>query len=165
MKEGDDLSITCLPSTATVGLEWEIPITASITGAAVEYDEPLRHTVTIRNADINHEGHYICRVAGDVLGENSSATAFVKVRGSKKFMNYSKRRNLILTFLSVECLEDFTGGLFWEVAFEGDTIAKPCTAIDNSFRYVKSPLPTLSQGIDNDVGYFILQNVQNTFTY
>ena len=84
VKEGDDLSITCVPSTSTVGLEWEIP-----TGAVVEYDGPLRHTVTIRNANINHEGHYICQVVGDVLGEISSATAFVKVRESKKFMNQS----------------------------------------------------------------------------
>ena len=91
VKEGDDLSITCVPSTATVGLEWEIPITASTTGAVVEYDEPLRHTVTIRNANIHHEGHYICRVAGDVLGEISSATAFVKVRESKNFNHQFSR--------------------------------------------------------------------------
>ena len=87
MKEGDDLGITCKPSTATVALEWEIPITASTNGAVVEYDEPLRHTVTIHNANIGHEGQYICRVAGDVLGEVSSDTAFVKVRESKKYMN------------------------------------------------------------------------------
>jgi hypothetical protein len=111
VKEGDDLSITCVPSTSTVGLEWEIP-----TGAVVEYDGPLRHTVTIRNANINHEGHYICRVAGDILGEISSATAFVKVRE--------------------KCLGDFAGGLFWEVAFDGDTVTRPCKAIDDSFSLV-----------------------------
>ena len=80
VKEGDDLSITCTPSTSTVGLEWKTPL-----GAVVEYDEPLRHTVTIRNANINYEGQYICRVAGDVLGEIANDTAYVKVRESKKF--------------------------------------------------------------------------------
>ena len=88
VKEGDDLSITCKPSTTTVAVEWEIPITAFTNGAVVEYDEPLRHTVTIRNANIGHEGQYICRVAGDVLGEVSSDTTFVKVRESKKYMNH-----------------------------------------------------------------------------
>ena len=80
VKEGDDLSITCVPSTSTVGLDWETP-----PGVVVEYDEPLRHTVTIRNANINYEGYYICRVAGDVLGEIANDTAYVKVRESKKF--------------------------------------------------------------------------------
>ena len=85
VKEGDDLTITCVPSTSTVGLEWEIP-----PGAVVEFDEPLRHTVTIRNANIAHEGRYICQVAGDVLGVISNDTAFVKVRESKKFTIQSK---------------------------------------------------------------------------
>ena len=38
--------------------------------------------------------------------------------------------------LSIECLEDFTGGLFWEVAFDGDEVSKPCRAIDERFRYL-----------------------------
>ena len=36
----------------------------------------------------------------------------------------------------LECFEDFSGGLFWEIAFDEDTIAKPCQDIDNSFRFV-----------------------------
>ena len=35
-----------------------------------------------------------------------------------------------------ECLEDIAGGVFWEVAFDGDTVAKPCRTVDERFRYV-----------------------------
>ena len=98
MKEGDDISIKCVPSTSTVGLEWEIPTTASNTGSVVEYDEPLRHTITIQNANKSHEGHYTCRVVGDVLEEISSDTAFVKVRESKKLPNING------SFLLLSCI-------------------------------------------------------------
>ena len=83
VNEGNDLSIMCVPSTSPVGLDWEIPITTATTGSVVEYDEPFRQTITIRNANKNHEGRYICQVAGDVLGEISSDVVFVKVRESK----------------------------------------------------------------------------------
>lgn len=83
VKEGDDISITCLPSSSEVGLEWEIPLSASSDGTLVKYEGPLRHTLTIQNANINHEGNYTCRVVGDEDGVISPLTAFVKVRESK----------------------------------------------------------------------------------
>ena len=42
--------------------------------------------------------------------------------------------------MSTECLEDFSGGVFWDVAFDGDTVAKPCRAVDERFRYVRQNL-------------------------
>ena len=39
-----------------------------------------------------------------------------------------------MLFCFSECLEEFSGGLFWEVAFDGDTVARPCRDIDDRFR-------------------------------
>ena len=83
MKEGDDVSITCLPSSLTVALEWNIPITAVHGGAIVEYDGPLQHEVRIRNAQKNHEGNYTCSVVGDSNGVIPTSTTFIRVRESK----------------------------------------------------------------------------------
>ena len=83
MKEGDDISITCSPSLPSVAVVWDIPIAASNDDSVIEYAEPLRHRVTIRNANINHEGNYTCRVMGDTNEVVSSSTAFVKVLESK----------------------------------------------------------------------------------
>ena len=80
--EGEDIDITCSPSSPNVALEWDIPVAASSDGAVVSYNEPLRHTLTIRNASLNHEGTYICRVLGDRGGVVSAASASVKVRES-----------------------------------------------------------------------------------
>ena len=35
-----------------------------------------------------------------------------------------------------ECLEDFSGGLFWEVVFDGDLVERACRDIDEKFRYI-----------------------------
>ena len=88
VKEGDDISITCLPSSSEVGLEWEIPLSAASDGTLVENEEPLRHTLTIRNANINHEGNYTCQVVGDEDGVIPTVAAFVKVRESKDCFIY-----------------------------------------------------------------------------
>ena len=91
VKEGDDISITCSPSSPSVAVVWDIPIAASNDDSnVVEYAEPLRHRVTIRNANINHEGNYTCRVLGDTNGVVSSSTAFVKVLESKPLIVIKK---------------------------------------------------------------------------
>ena len=41
----------------------------------------------------------------------------------------------MLCFLYTECFEDFSSGLYWEVAFDGDTVSKPCRDVDERFRY------------------------------
>ena len=51
---------------------------------------------------------------------------------------------LILFF--TECFEDFTRGLFWSVAYDGDTVAKPCRNVDERFRFVHIMLTTDSIG-------------------
>lgn len=86
MKEGDDITITCLPSSLTVAVEWDMQISATpLTGEGnVEYDEPLRQRIVIRDVDTSHEGNYTCRVVGDADGVIPSATAVVKVRQSKR---------------------------------------------------------------------------------
>ena len=38
-------------------------------------------------------------------------------------------------YAPIECLEDFVGGLFWNVAFDGDIVSRPCRNIDSIFRY------------------------------
>ena len=83
VKEGEDMDITCSPSSPAVALEWDIPVAASSDGTVVRYNEPLRHTLTIRNANLNHEGTYTCRVVRDRGGVVSAASASVKVRESK----------------------------------------------------------------------------------
>ena len=83
VKEGEDIDITCSPSSPNVALEWGIPVAASSEGTVVSYNEPLRQTLTIRNANLNHEGTYTCRVVGDREGVVSAASASVKVRESK----------------------------------------------------------------------------------
>ena len=84
MKEGDDLNIVCKPSSETVGLEWVLPEAVSKNAdTVVEYSEPLRHVLTIRNANIKHSGVYTCGVFGDVNGTISGDSATVRVRESK----------------------------------------------------------------------------------
>ena len=85
VKEGEDLDVVCTPSPETVGLEWELPQTVVSNGATtvVQYREPLRHTLTIRTANINHNGSYTCSVVGDEQGVVSPITANVRVLESK----------------------------------------------------------------------------------
>jgi hypothetical protein len=115
VKEGENLDVICTPSLETVGLEWEQPQTVVFNEATtvVQYREPLRHTLTIRTANINHNGSYTCSVVGDEPRVISPITASVRVLE--------------------KCLEDFSGGVFWDVAFDGDTVAKPCRAVDERF--------------------------------
>ena len=95
VKEGDDLDVVCTPSPETVGLEWKLPQTVVSNGATtvVQYREPLRHTLTIRRANINHNGSYTCSVVGDEQGVVSPIFANVRVLQSKVFqvekLNYS----------------------------------------------------------------------------
>ena len=135
MKEGNDLNIVCEMSSETVGLEWVLPEAVSNNAdTVVEYSEPLRHVLTIRNANIKHSGVYMCGVLGDVNGTISRDSATVRVREStieKKLLIFHD-----LFSFPIECFEDFSGGLLWEIAFDEDTIAKPCRDIDNSFRFV-----------------------------
>ena len=42
----------------------------------------------------------------------------------------------LFTLCHTECPENFAGGLYWEVAFEGDTVTQPCRDIDSIFRYI-----------------------------
>ena len=94
VKEGDDISITCSPSSLSVAVVWDIPIAALNDDSVVEYTEPLRHRVTIRNANINHEGNYTCHVLGDTSGVVPSSTAFVKVLESKLLIVVSLARSI-----------------------------------------------------------------------
>ena len=83
VKEGDDLNIVCEPSSETVGLEWVLPEAVSNNAdTVVEYSEPLRHVLTIRNANIKHSGVYTCGVLGDMNGTISRDSATVRVRES-----------------------------------------------------------------------------------
>ena len=85
LKEGDNLDILCTPSPNTVGLDWDLPqaVVTNEDTTVVQYREPLRHTLTIRRANINHSGLYICRVAGDVDGTIPSIPVSITVRESK----------------------------------------------------------------------------------
>ena len=85
VREGEDLNIVCTPSSASVGLEWELPDTVVSNEATtvVQYREPLRHTLSIRRANIKHTGVYTCRVAGDQDGIISTVHTTVKVIESK----------------------------------------------------------------------------------
>ena len=87
VKEGENLDVICTPSPETVGLEWELPQTVVSNEATtvVQYREPLRHTLTIRMANINHNGSYTCSVMGYERGVISPITASVRVLESKKF--------------------------------------------------------------------------------
>ena len=76
VQEGESVSLTCMPLPETVALDWELPHT----NTEVQYQEPLRHTLTIHGANINHNGNYTCSVVGD---ETSSITAHVRVLESK----------------------------------------------------------------------------------
>ena len=38
------------------------------------------------------------------------------------------------------CLEGFAGGIYWGVAFDGETVAKPCRDVDKRFRCVNLKL-------------------------
>ena len=138
VKEGENLDVICTPSLETVGLEWKLPQTVVSNEATtvVQYREPLRHTLTIRMANINHNGSYTCSVVGDEHGVISPITASVRVLESKKFQT-SLFWLATSSCMSTECLEDFSGGFFWDVAFDGDTVAKPCRAVDERFRYVR----------------------------
>lgn len=85
VKEGDDIIVTCLPSSLEVAVEWDISTAHGILEPnTVEYDEPLRHTLVIHSANISHQGNYTCRVVGDIDGVIPSATAAIKVRESKE---------------------------------------------------------------------------------
>ena len=86
VKEGENLDVICTPSLETVGLEWEQPQTVVFNEATtvVQYREPLHHTLTIRMANINHNGSYTCSVVGDEHGVISPITANVRVLESKK---------------------------------------------------------------------------------
>ena len=85
VKEGDDVDITCIPLSPTVALEWELPASVSDDATTmVDYEELLRHTITLRRANIRHMGHYTCRVVGDVDRTITAASASVRVRESKK---------------------------------------------------------------------------------
>ena len=98
MKEGDDLNIMCEPSSETVGLEWVLPEAVSNNAdTVVEYSEPLRHVLTIRNANIKHSGAYTCGVLGDVNGTIPSDSATVRVRESK-----IKKKRLIFHLFSFQ---------------------------------------------------------------
>ena len=77
------MNIVCTPSSASVGLEWELPDTVVFNEATTEYRESLRHTLTIRRANIKHTGVYTCRVAGDLDGIISTVHTNVKVLESK----------------------------------------------------------------------------------
>ena len=83
------MNIVCTPSPASVGLEWELPDTVVSNEATtvVQYREPLRHTLTIRRANIKHTGVYTCRVAGDQDGIISTVHTTVKVLESRSFNN------------------------------------------------------------------------------
>ena len=83
MKEGENRTLTCIPSIRTVQLLWDTPITAFNNETLISYSEPLRHNITIHNASLNHEGNYTCRVAGDRNGVVAAVTAFVNVRESE----------------------------------------------------------------------------------
>ena len=85
VKEGNDLDVVCTPSPETVGLDWELPQTVVSNGATtvIQYREPLRHTLTISRANINHNGSYTCSVVGDEQGVVSPITANVRVLESK----------------------------------------------------------------------------------
>ena len=85
VKEGENIDITCIPSSPTVALEWELPVSVSDNAATmVDYDEPLHHTISLRRANIRHMGDYTCRVVGDVDRTITAASASVRVRESKK---------------------------------------------------------------------------------
>ena len=76
VKEGESVTLTCTPLSETVTMDWELPHNTTV----VQYQEPLRHTLTIHGANINHNGSYTCSVVGD---ETSSITAYVRVLESK----------------------------------------------------------------------------------
>ena len=127
------MNVVCTPSSTSVGLEWELPETvvsneASI--AVVQYTEPLRHTLTIYKASAEHTGFYTCRVAGNKAGDILTTTTSIIVRESKSTM--CLHITIILSVVTV-CPEDFAG-LFWEVAYDGDVLAKPCRDVDQRFR-------------------------------
>ena len=134
VREGEDFNIVCIPSSASVGLEWELPdsvVSNEATIAVVQYTEPLRHTLTIHKASTEHTGLYTCRVAGNKAGDIPTTTTSIIVRESKSTM--CLHITIILSVVTV-CPEDFSGGLFWEVAYDGDTLAKPCRDVDQIFR-------------------------------
>ena len=127
VQEGESVSLSCTPLPETVALDWELPHPSTV----VQYQEPLRHTLTIHGANINHNGNYTCSVVGD---ETSSITAYVRVLESKIIELTS-----VLIFkclLITGCLEDLSGGLFWSTAFDGDTVSRPCRDVDESFRCI-----------------------------
>lgn len=84
VKEGDNLDIKCVPSSETVAVQWTIPITASVDDSTVvQYHTSPHHTITLRNANINHQGVYTCGVLGDEQNIITSVNASVKVLESK----------------------------------------------------------------------------------
>lgn len=83
MKEGEDHFLFCIPSIPTVQLVWDTPSATSNNEAVITYSEPLRHNLTIHNANVNHEGNYTCRVAGDRNGVIAPVTVFVNVQESE----------------------------------------------------------------------------------
>jgi len=83
VKEGEDITITCTPSVSTVQVIWDTPIALFSNETLVSYSEPLRHNITIHNANLNHEGNYSCRVFGDRDAMVAAATAYVHVRESE----------------------------------------------------------------------------------
>ena len=83
VKEGEDIIITCTPSVPTVQVVWDTPIALFSNETLVSYSEPLQHSITIHNANLNHEGNYSCRVFGDRNRTVAAATAYVHVQESK----------------------------------------------------------------------------------
>ena len=110
VQEGESVSLTCMPLPKTVALDWELPHPSTV----VQYQEPLRHTLTIHGANINHNGNYTCSVVGD---ETSSITAYVRVFESKIIELISL---LIFKFLSQDVWK------IYQVVFSG---ALPLTEI------------------------------------
>ena len=83
VKEGEDVIITCTPSVTTVQVVWDTPIALISSEARFSYSEPLRHNLTIHNANLNHEGNYSCRVLGDVAAIVATVVAYVHVQESE----------------------------------------------------------------------------------
>ena len=83
VKEGEDITITCTPSVPTVQVVWDTPIALFSNETLVSYSEPLRHNLTIHDANLKHEGNYSCRVVGDRDRMVAAVTAHVHVRQSE----------------------------------------------------------------------------------
>lgn len=83
VKEGDDITITCVPSVSTVHVVWDTPFALFSNETRVSYSEPFQHSITVHNANLDQAGDYYCRVFGDRNGSVTTATAYLHVRQSE----------------------------------------------------------------------------------